>query len=113
VKCGVSVGRISPPPEITWHLHCTQVPPPPQADGRNILLSPRVESKVPPEPTSISCSPFIRILTGPEGVSTDFAPSRMETNNRIITKNTTTLVNTIKVVAANAMMFECKKVYVL
>ena len=35
-KWGVSVGNASPPPDKTWHSHCIQVPPPPQADGKNI-----------------------------------------------------------------------------
>ena len=34
VRWPTSVGRTSPPPSSTWHLHMAQVPPPPQADGR-------------------------------------------------------------------------------
>ena len=44
----VSVGRMSPPPSSTWHLHMPHEPPPPQADGRNTLLLASVESSVPP-----------------------------------------------------------------
>ena len=40
-----------------------QVPPPPHADGKNTLLDPNVDNKVPPEATSISFSPLIRIFT--------------------------------------------------
>ena len=78
-------------------------PVPPQADGKNILLSPNVLNKVLPEATSISFSPLIVILTGPDGVNTDFAPSKIETRSSITTKNTITLVKTTKVVAANVM----------
>jgi hypothetical protein len=53
------------------------------------------------------------ILTGPDGVNTDFAPNKIETRSSITTKNTITLVNTINVVAANAMMISYKNVLVL
>ena len=38
VMCASSVGRMSPPPSNTWHLHIAQVPPPPQADGQEDAL---------------------------------------------------------------------------
>jgi hypothetical protein len=44
-----------------------QVPPPPQADGRKILLFPSVVSSVFPDSTSNSLSPLIFIFTGPDG----------------------------------------------
>ena len=38
-----------------------QVPPPPQAEGKNILLFPRVFNKVAPDDTLRSSCPFIFI----------------------------------------------------
>ena len=52
----VSVGRIEPPPSITWHLHMPQVPPPPQADGRKISLADSVFKSVLPGDTVNSLS---------------------------------------------------------
>ena len=60
-----SVGKISPPPSLTihhiermyLHLHKPMV---------KTLLSPSVDNSVLPELTSISFSPLIKILTGPE-----------------------------------------------
>ena len=63
VKLGISVGNGSPPPSNTLHLHCKQEPPPPQADGKKILLFPKVVKSVLPPPTSISFSPLILIFT--------------------------------------------------
>ena len=68
-----------------------QVPPPPQAEGKNILLFPNVESNVPPEPTSTSCSPLIFNITGPEGNNLAFAPKSIPTKTKVIVKNTTIL----------------------
>ena len=51
------------------------MPPPPHADGRKILLFPRVLSKVSPEETSTSFSPFIFRDTGPDGSNLDLATS--------------------------------------
>ena len=53
-KCGSSVGKIDPPPLVTWQVHCTQVPPPPQAEGRKIPSLLNVVSKEEPPSTSIS-----------------------------------------------------------
>ena len=68
-----------------------QVPPPPQADGKNILLLPNVFKRVPPEDTSTLLSPFIERVTGPEGRSLALAPKSMPTSKKVITKKTTTL----------------------
>jgi uncharacterized protein affecting Mg2+/Co2+ transport len=46
-----------------------QVPPPPQAEGKNILFPPRVESIVSPALTSKVFSPLMVSLTNPEEVS--------------------------------------------
>ena len=66
LKKPVSVGRISPPPSVTWHRHIPQVPPPPQAEGRKILLLLSVDNNVLPDSTS-EISPLMFNLTGPEG----------------------------------------------
>src|SRR5690606_40286224 len=47
-----SVGRMSPPPSKTWHLHIAQVPPPPQAEGRKIFWAESADRSVPPPLTS-------------------------------------------------------------
>ena len=98
VKCGVSVGRASPPPSCTWHSHCIQVPPPPQAEGKNIFSLLKVVSNVEPLSTSISLSPFMVITTFPEGKSLDFANSNSTTNKRTITKNTMMLIITVFII---------------
>src|SRR5690554_1746741 len=89
-KYGDSVGRISPPPSKTWHLHMAQVPPPPQADGKKMSFSLNVVNKVFPDSTSSVFSPLISIFTGPEGESFDLANSRTATSNRVRTKNMAT-----------------------
>ena len=71
-KWGVSVGRMEPPPVFTWHLHWTHVPPPPQADGKNTPLLPKVVSSVEPPSTSSVCSPLMVILSLPAGESLAF-----------------------------------------
>src|SRR5210317_1679823 len=48
VKCDSSVGSNEPPPSVTIHLHCAQVPPPPHAEARNIFSSDSVCSNLPP-----------------------------------------------------------------
>src|SRR5687767_15665466 len=91
VKYIFSVGKISPPPANTWHLHRAQVPPPPQADGRNIFLLPKVVSRVePPSASTIFC-PLINILTSPEVVSFAFAYKMRPTRNKVKARKTATL----------------------
>ena len=65
MKCDSSVDSISPPPDSTTHLHCAQVPPPPQAEDRKMLLSARVCSSLPPAGTTMVFSPLISMLTSP------------------------------------------------
>ncbi|MCY1453289.1 hypothetical protein D9M71_702710 [compost metagenome] len=65
VKCDSSVGSISPPPDSTMHLHCAQVPPPPQAEDRKTLLLARVCSSLPPAGTVMVFSPLISMVTSP------------------------------------------------
>tara|TARA_B100000927_G_C16307310_1_gene405981 strand:- start:476 stop:718 length:243 start_codon:yes stop_codon:yes gene_type:complete len=67
------------------------VPPPPHADGRKILLFPRVLSKVSPEETSTSFSPFIFRDTGPDGSNLDLATNNNVTNKKITLVKTKTL----------------------
>ena len=51
--CPASVGKISPPPSNTWHLHKAQVPPPPQAEGKNIFSADNADNSVEPGATII------------------------------------------------------------
>src|SRR5690606_575444 len=48
VKWPSSVGRVSPPPSSTLHLHCAQEPPPPQAEDRKMPCPASVCSSLPP-----------------------------------------------------------------
>jgi hypothetical protein len=77
-----------------------QVPPPPHAEGKNIFWLPRVDNKVPPEATSISRSPLIIILTGPEGDSFCFTKRSTLMRSKEITKKATTVAMTVPVVPA-------------
>ncbi len=88
-KNPTSVGRMVPPPLTTWHLHIPQFPFPPQAEGRKILLSARVESRVPPVATSSCFSPLLMsMVTFPDGRSLAFAKSRRATSRRVMIRNT-------------------------
>jgi hypothetical protein len=70
------------------------VPPPPQAEGKKILLLPKVLNKVLPEDTSTLLSPLICKETGPEGNSFAFAPKSIPTNINVMVKKTTILAIT-------------------
>jgi hypothetical protein len=73
-----------------------QVPPPPQAEGKKILLLPKVLNRVFPDETSTSLSPFIIKETGPEGNSFALAPKSIPTNRNVMTKKTIILANIIE-----------------
>ena len=73
VKWDSSVGSIEPPPSLTMHLHCAQVPPPPQAEGRNRPVSARVCSSLPPAGTVIFFSPLMSMVTSPDDTSLERA----------------------------------------
>ncbi len=98
VKKPVSVGRISPPPFVTRHLHMPQVPPPPQAEGRNIFSFESVERSDDPGLTVSSLSPLIVTLTLPEGVSFAFAYSSIATSNKVTASIAITATVTIVVI---------------
>src|SRR5690554_2236562 len=66
-KCGSSVGRILPPPSCTLQVHWIQVPPPPQAEAKNIFSLLKVFKRVSPAFTSSTLSPLIVILSLPGG----------------------------------------------
>src|SRR5690606_18512800 len=89
-----SVGRTSPPPSSTTHLHSPQVPPPPQAEGRNIFWLLKVLIRVePPETTKgFFSSLLMTILTSPEVTSLDCANNNIKTSSNIIRVNATTEV---------------------
>ena len=91
LKKPTSVGRIVPPPDITRHLHCPQLPLPPQADGRKIFSAANVASNEEPGVTSTTFEPsFMFIFTVPLGVSLAFAKSNNPTSIRVTTKKATT-----------------------
>jgi hypothetical protein len=71
------------------------VPPPPQAEAKNILLSARVVNNFDPAGTIIgfSESPFISIDTLPVETNCDLARMITTTNNNIIPLNETTPKN--------------------
>ena len=86
----VSVGRMSPPPSRTWHLHMPHEPPPPQAEGRNTLLLASVESSELPLSALMTFSPsLMSIVTSPDDVSFAFATSRIATSTSVMTRKAT------------------------
>ena len=87
----VSVGKTSPPPSRTIHLHSPHVPPPPQAEGKNIFCSANALSNLPPmgTETDFSSSSLIVILAEPEATNFDLA-------NRIRSTNAITMIINIK-----------------
>ncbi len=87
VKCDSSVGSISPPPSTTTHLHCAQVPPPPQAEDRNTLFAARVCSSLPPAGTVRLCSPLIWMVTSPLDTSLARATRMIATRPRTMAVN--------------------------
>ena len=107
LKCGVSEGKISPPPSITWHLHCPQEPLPPQAEERNTPFTDSVFSNVEPEATSSSLSPLIVSFTLPEGTKKFLATSRITTSRMTTTRNTPMLANIIFISIVLFLSFRC------
>ena len=69
------------------HLHCAQVPPPPQAEGRNRSASESVCSSLPPAGTVMVFSPLISICTAPELTSAERAARMMATSTSTMTVN--------------------------
>jgi hypothetical protein len=68
-----------------------QVPPPPQAEGRNIFWLPRVDSRLDPAGAMMGLlsSPLIMIFTSPEFTSLDWANNRISTSSTMIRVNAT------------------------
>jgi hypothetical protein len=83
-----------------------QVPPPPQAEGRNIFCADKVVSSVPPAGVIIglSLSLLIIMLTSPDCTSFAWANNRMKTRNNMIAVKatieeiTTTLISEIALI---------------
>lgn len=71
-KNPVSVGNISPPPDKTRQRHMPQLPPPPQAEGRNILLEANDASSVVPAGVSTVRSSLIVMRRLPAGMEVGF-----------------------------------------
>lgn len=70
------------------------VPPPPHAEGKNILLLLRVLNNVLPEETSTVFPPLINKETGPEGNNFALTPKSIPTNKKVTIKKTITLAKT-------------------
>ncbi len=81
------------------HLHCAQVPPPPQADDKNTPLADRVCSSLPPAATVNfrSAASLISMVTSPLLTSLARAAKITATNKKTIAVNRTT-PNSISVV---------------
>jgi len=92
-KCTFSVGSISPPPASTWQRHCAHEPPPPQAEGKKILFSASVDSRLEPTSTSTSFSPLMVTFTFPEGERYLLAIRSIMTSRRITPRKTPTLAS--------------------
>src|SRR5690554_5368223 len=88
---------MSPPPDLTIHLHCAQVPPPPQADDKKMFCAASVCSNLPPASASTVFSSLIRILTLPELTNWARAAKIKNTSDKTITVNITTPITIIVV----------------
>src|SRR5690554_6189538 len=88
VKWVFSVASIAPPPSRTLHLHCAQVPPPPQADDRKIPLPAKVPSSLSPASVFTVCSgsSLISIVTSPVLTSLDLAARIIRSEERRVGK---------------------------
>src|SRR5690606_36085983 len=82
-----SVGSTSPAPDSTTHLHIAHVPPPPQAEARNIFSLARVVNNELPADTVRSFSPLILISTGPDCTNFFWASRSISTSNRMTSVN--------------------------
>jgi len=97
-RCPTSVGRTSPPPSHTVHLHLAQVPPPTHANGRHLLYIASVDKSVEPAGAinGLSVSPLTTILTSPDCTSFDCANRRIKTSISITNENAITDVTIVK-----------------
>ena len=80
--CVRSLGRMSPPPSKTWHLHIAQEPLPPQADGKNSFCCDSAISRLVPTSTSGErlASSLMSSLTLP--LRTSFFSQNIKTTTR-------------------------------
>ena len=76
----VSVGRIAPPPSKTLTLHWPQVPPPPQAEATNSLVSARALRSFFPTGLWMVFSSLMRMFTCPVATSLERATTMMNTS---------------------------------
>ena len=100
-----SVGRISPPPSITWARHWPHLPPPPQAEDKKMPPLCSAPSKVPPIGVSISFSPLTFKLTFPEGTNFALANKSKPTKISVINKNTIALTPIVSPPDINKVIF--------
>ena len=82
------------------HLHCAQVPPPPQAEDRKIFCAASVCSSLPPAGVVMVRSPLILILTSPLETSLERANKMMPTSASTMAVNITTLSRMEPIIAA-------------
>jgi hypothetical protein len=82
-----------------------QVPPPPQAEGKNTFWFTKVDNKVPPEATSIFFSPLMVMVTGPEGDNFSLVNNNTLTKSNKSTKKAITVMVMVPMVeVANIML---------
>ena len=101
-KWTVSVGRISPPPLTTCTLHWPQLPLPPQAEGRNTLLSAMVESRGFPELASTVVSLLMVMVTLPEWTRKCLAVSNTATSSRVMSRKMPTAERIVSISGLSA-----------
>ncbi|GIZ08516.1 hypothetical protein FUMI01_12430 [Flavobacterium sp. UMI-01] len=82
-----------------------QVPPPPQAEGKNIFLFESVASSEAPASVSNSSSLFITIFTRPDGVNLDLAYKMIYTKSELNNKKTIMLEMIVVVSILNRIIF--------
>ena len=86
-------------------MHCTHVPPPPQADGKKMPSFPNVVRSVDPPSTSIVFSPFMVIFTFPDDTKKDFAASSINVRASTIVKQTSIGIMIVDIVIS--IFFSC------
>ena len=80
-------------------MHIAQVPPPPQADGKNIFCSDKAVNKLDPGATATSVSPLINNFTSPAAINFCLAYKSAAVAPIITTKNAATAKRTVLIMS--------------